>query len=83
MASVDDGPVTETEVELIANEIKDGLRELVKVMEMEYCYNEVENARDTREPSYAILSEYAIYGGTRYEFAQFLRDAKFVSISLK
>ena len=47
-------------MKLIANEIKDGLRELVEVMEMEYCYNEVENARDTREPSYAIVSEYAV-----------------------
>ena len=83
MAIIDDGPVTETEVKLIANEIKGGLRELVEIMEMEYCYNEVETARDTREPSNAIVSEYAAHGGTRYEFAQFLRDAKFVSLSLK
>ena len=83
MASIDDGPITETEVKLIANEIKDGLRELVEVMEMEYSLDEVVNARDSGEPSYTVLSDYAAHGGTRYELAQFLRDAKFKNLSSK
>ena len=70
-------------MKLIANKIKKGLRELVEVMEMEYSLDEVVNARDSGEPSYSVLSDYAAQGGTRYELAQFLRDAKFTNLSSK
>ena len=83
MASIDDGPLTETEVKLIAREIEDGLRELVEVMEMEYSFIEAVKACDSEEPPYTVLSDYAAQGGTRYELAQFLRDAKYVNLSRK
>ena len=71
------------EVKLISIEIKESLRELVKIMEMEYSFNEVVSACDNREPSYTVLLDYAVRGGTRYELAQFLNDAKFIDLSLK
>ena len=83
MPGIDNGPLTETEVKLIANEIKGGLEDLVEIMEMEYSLDEVVNARDSREPSYTVLFDYAVHGGTRYELAQFLREAKYVELSLK
>ena len=70
-------------MKLIANEIKGGLKELVGIMEMEYSFKEVVDARDSREPSYTVLFDYAVHGGTRYELAQFLRDAKYVELSSK
>ena len=70
-------------MKLIAKEIKNGLRELVEVMEMEYSLDEVVNARNSGEPSYTVLSNYAAQGGTRYELAQFLRDARFYNLSSK
>ena len=83
MPCIEDGPLTETEVKLISIEIKESLRELVKIMEMEYSFNEVVSACDIREPSYTVLFDYAVRGGTRYELAQFLNDAKFIDLSLK
>ena len=80
MPCIEDGPLTETEVKLISIE---SLRELVKIMEMEYSFNEVVSACDNREPSYTVLFDYAVRGGTRYELAQFLNDAKFIDLSLK
>ena len=68
---------------LIANEIKGGLKDLVEIMEMEYSFKEVVNASDSRDPSYTVLFDYAVHGGTRYELAQFLRDAKYVELSTK
>ena len=70
-------------MKLVANEIKGGLKDLVEIMEMEYSFKEVVDAHDSREPSYTVLFDYAVHGGTRYELAQFLRDAKYVELSTK
>ena len=44
---------------------------------------EAVKACDSREPSYTVLFDYAVHGGTRYELAQFLRDAKYIELSRK
>ena len=70
-------------MKFVVNEIKNGLREFVEVMEMEYSFTEAVNACDSKEPLYTVLFDYAVHGGTRYELAQFLRDAKYVELSTK
>ena len=66
----------------MSKEIKSGLQELVKEMEMEYSLSEAQTARDCDEPGYLVISDFAKgERGTRYQLAEYLRATRFIVLS--
>ena len=66
----------------MSKEIKSGLQDLVKEMEMEYSLSEAQTARDSDEPEYLVISDFAERErGTRYQLAEYLRSTRFIVLS--
>ena len=82
---VEDGPLTDIEVEYISREVESGLMDLVLEMEMEYCLDEELTSHNPSEYlAYALVSGYAEREhGTRSKLAKFLQTAGFSPTSQK
>ena len=82
---VEDGPLTEAELKLVAKEIENGLSDVVEEMEMQYTLKKIARAPSrSRDPAYAVISDLVEgEGGTRYELAQLLDNAGFDELSKK
>lgn len=82
---IDDGPLTDNEIENVSSEVEQGggLMDLVKEMEMEYSLDEATHARgSSRRLAYAVISDFAENeNGTRYNLARFLRSANWSDLS--
>ena len=74
-AQIEDGCLTEIEIENVSREVESQLVDLVKVMEMEYSFNEAVNSYDsTGGVAYAVIYDFThIEGDTRYELAHHMR----------
>ena len=82
---VEDGPLTDIEVEYISREVESGLMDLVLEMEMEYCLDEeLTSHNPSGNLAYALFSGYAeIERGTRSKLAKYLQTAGFSPTSQK
>ena len=81
---VEDGSLTESEMKLVAKKIENGVFDVVEEMEMQYTLNKIAwSPSRSREPAYAVISDFVDGGGTRYELAQLLDNAGFYDLSRK
>ena len=82
---MEDGPLTDIEVEYISREVESGLMDLVLEMEMEYCLDEeITSHNPSGNLAYALVSGYAEREhGTRSKLAKYLQTAGFSPTSQK